>query len=112
MLDLEMPRGRKVGTPPTPTNPEVKRARSNLAYRIREQLDPQIIFDYYMMILYGKNPKIVPDARCTESAGLKVIADEEDCRVPSPERRDAALQRLLDRGWGMPAQSIHIEAEL
>ena len=93
-------------------DPATRRSRGNLAALFREKFHEEIIFDWFLHILMGKNPKIVQDARYERTGGLHVVEDTDDPRTPSPERRDAAMRHLLDRRDGLPAQRVQLQAEL
>lgn len=90
----------------------VRKSRTSLAAMLRDRIHEEIIADYWLMILSGKAPAIVSDKRETLRGCLKVIEDPNDKVAPSPERRDAAMKALLERRDGMPAQRVHLEAEL
>ena len=113
MLSLSMSKAKVV---PDSYNPgvikAVSKSRRNLAILLRENVHEEIIMDYYLMILSGRSPKIVRDDRATTTLGLKVVPDEDDPMATSPERRDAALRAIMERRDGMPAQKIHLDAEV
>lgn len=66
--------------------------------------------EWHLMILSGKAPVLVKDDRC--NAGWRCVADDNDKMAPSPERRDASMKFLVERGHGMPERKLVIDAEL
>lgn len=102
-----------MGRPKGSTNDRAaQRAAGNLAWLLRAHFHERLIFDWYLMILQGKNPKIVEDARCKETGGYRVDEDRDVLGAPSPERRDAAMRELLNRRDGLPMQAFQLKAEL
>lgn len=79
---------------------------------LREEFPPEIVYQWFLMILSGKNPRVVKDARYTETNGLKVEEDTTNMTAPSPERQDQAMAALLNRRDGLPAQRVQLESEL
>lgn len=79
---------------------------------LREKFHEEIVYQWFLMILSGKNPRIVKDARYTETNGLKVEEDTTNMTAPSPERQDQAMAALLNRRDGLPAQRVQLESEL
>lgn len=92
--------------------PDVKRSRKNLALLLRESFHENLIRDWFLMILSGRNPVMVEDKRRVEQGCLKVVPDVNDLMVPTAERRDQAMRALLDRRDGLPAQRVHLQAEI
>lgn len=91
----------------------VRRSRTSLAALLREDFPNEIISEFYRVILEGKMPVLVKDERCTTTGGWKVVADPDDQYTkPTLDQRMNALARVLDRRDGLPAQHVHIEAEL
>jgi hypothetical protein len=103
----------KPGRPKGSTiDPAARRSRGNLAMLLRDRVHEEVIMKWLLMILQGKNPKIVEDARCTTTGGLDVVEDLDALGKPSPERQDQAMRELLNRRDGLPAQRVQLEAEL
>lgn len=92
--------------------PDMRRSRTNLAVLLRDKVHEQVICDWFLMLLSGKNPIIVEDKRFSEQGCRKVIEDPDDLSVPSPERRDQAMKALLDRRDGLPATRVQLDAEV
>jgi hypothetical protein len=76
----------------TGSNSEQRRALRSLAMSIREGVHPDQIRDWLVEIWRGRDPLT------GEAVELK--------------NRAAALQMLLDRGWGQAAQHVVIEGEI
>jgi len=112
MVDRSMAKGKPGRPTGSIVDPATRRSRGNLAALFRDRFHEEVIFDWFLHILMGKNPKIVQDARYERTGGLHVVEDTDDPRTPSPERRDAAMRHLLDRRDGLPAQRVQLEAEL
>jgi hypothetical protein len=93
-------------------DPATRRSRGNLAMLLRDRVHEEVIFKWLFLILQGKNPKIVEDARCTKTGGFDVVEDMDALGKPSPERQDQAMRELLNRRDGLPAQRVQLEAEL
>lgn len=93
-------------------DPGSKRSAGNLAWLLRQEVHEKLILKWFMLIMMGKNPKFIEDDRCTNTNGMNVIPDEDDARVPSPERRDAAMREMLNRRDGLPMQAVQLTAEL
>jgi hypothetical protein len=104
-----MPRGRPPGNHHTP---DERRRRGNLAWVLRGAFHENVIRDWFLMILSGRNPVIVEDKRFSEQGGFKVAEDPLDKMPPSQERRDAAMKELLLRIYGQPAAYTVLQAEL
>src|SRR5882724_6892941 len=98
-----------MGRPKGSTNdPVAKRSAGNLAWLLRSHFHEKLIFEWYLMILQGKNPKIVEDARCTETSGYRVTEDADMLGAPSPERPVAPMPELLNRRDGLPMQRVQL----
>jgi len=74
---------------------------------IREGMHPEIIREYYKTILRGQNP--ILETR----NGVDYVIIDPNPLLPAPtlEQRNAAMRALADRGYGLPAQSVTIDAE-
>lgn len=74
---------------------------------IREGMHPEIIREYYKTILRGQNP--ILETR----DGVDYVIIDPNPLLPAPtlEQRNAAMRALADRGYGLPAQSVTIDAE-
>ena len=75
--------------------------------RIREGCHPDLVFEYYKTILEGKTPIWV------EESGMCYVIPDPNPLLPAPtlEQRNAAMKALVDRGYGLPSQSITVDAE-
>lgn len=74
------------------SNRETRKALKNLALSIREGCHPDEIRDWLIAVWKGKDP---------------LTGEKVDLK-----NRAAALQMLLDRGWGQAAQHVIVEGEL
>lgn len=83
----------------------------SVAEKIRDRVDPDLIVDYWVMILKGQNPLWEDDPKSPH--GTRVIPDPNPM-LPTPtlEQRTRAVQELTNRGWGLAVQSIQIDAQL
>jgi hypothetical protein len=93
-------------------DPQSRRSAGNLAWMLRQNLHEEVIYRWYLLILMGKNPRIVEDDRYKSTGGIWVVPDEDDARVPDGNRRDMAMMQLVNRRDGLPAQKVQIDAEL
>jgi hypothetical protein len=118
MSNEETPKKNKGGRPKkSETDPGVggnhrgKRDQSvRLAEVIRNNLDPQIIYDFYLAQLMGICPVIVRDNRFP--GGLVVKPDPSpSAQTPTLEQRNAAMRELTNRSEGLAPQSIEINAQ-
>lgn len=75
--------------------------------RIREGCHPDLVFEYYKTILEGKTPIWV------EESGVCYVIPDPNPLLPAPtlEQRNSAMKALVDRGYGLPSQSITVDAE-
>lgn len=94
------------------SDPHARRANLNLAALLRERFHEDLLFEWQMLILSGQAPRIVKDARCTHTGGYRCEADPDDKMATSSERRDKAMQDLLNRRDGLPMQRVALEADL
>lgn len=78
---------------------------------IRKHLNPKLVLDWWMTVLGGGTPLTVKDNRV--EGGIRIIPDPNPM-VPSPTLADRmrAIQELTNRGWGLPVQSLQIDAHL
>lgn len=77
---------------PPKTTLEMRRVQKSLAMSIRDGVHPDTIRDWLVSVWMGRDPLT------GEAVDLK--------------NRAAALQMLLDRGWGQAAQHVVIEGEI
>ena len=103
MAKTGRPRGNGVTRP-------VQRSRVALAAILRDTFSPELVRDWYMMLLSGKKPIIVADARCT--GGFMVMESPGGYTPPTLDQMMTAMARIHERAEGMPAQHVHLEAEL
>ena len=94
------------------SNGAIRRSRSNLAIWLRENLHESVITDWYMAILSGKDAIIVADKRCTQTGGYRVEIPERGNIPPTLDQKFRAMEDLLQRRDGMPAQHVTLEAEV
>lgn len=78
---------------------------------IRDHLNPKLVYDWWMTVLGGGTPLTVKDNRV--DGGIRIIPDPNPM-VPSPTLADRmrAIQELTNRGWGLPVQSLQIDAHM
>lgn len=83
----------------------------SLASRIRERTDPDLICQFFEMIVEGKNPVWV---RHQKTGVIYKVDSDPNPLQPSPtlEQRASAVKELVNRGWGLPVQSLQIDAQL
>lgn len=79
----------------------------SLQEAIRQGLHPDIVLEYYKTILKGQTPLL------ETRNGIDYIIPDPNPLTPAPtlEQRNQAMKALADRGYGLPAQSIQIDAE-
>lgn len=78
---------------------------------VRKRVDPNVLIDFNIMILMGINPVLRKDAR--SKTGWKCIPDPSPSATsPTLEQKNAASKYLTERGWGMPTQSLQVEADI
>ncbi len=99
------PRGSGVSRP-------VQRSRVKLAMVLRDEFPAELISKFYEMILMGKIPEIVEDARATTTGGKRVVERAGAYTPPTLDQRMQVVARILERTDGMPAQHVHLEAEI
>lgn len=87
--------------------PELRKAMRNLALVVREGVPSEIMRDFHLMIAMGQSPLVVR----ASNGDLKVQA-EEGGMAPTLDQRVSAMKFLTERGYGLPAQTINLEAEL
>jgi len=85
-----------------------RKARTDIATMLRDEIHEANIVKYIMMFLQGKNPVFVEDKN---GPGGQIVVDAGGI-PPTPERRDAYFKIMLERRDGLPAQRIHLEAEV
>lgn len=85
-----------------------RKARTSLAARVRELTNQgELVVDFYLKVLEGKNPKLIRD-----EDGNPAEIGEEAHGTPTLDQKMLAAARILERGYGQPAQHTHIEAEV
>ncbi len=87
--------------------PELRKAMRNLALVVREGVPSEIMRDFHLMIAMGQSPLVV-----RASNGDLEVRAEEGGMAPTLDQRVAAMKFLTERGYGLPAQTINLEAEL
>lgn len=87
---------------------EQRRYDVSLQERIRQGAHPDLIFTWYQVICQGQTPVWV-----TDKDGYDYVIPDPNPLLPAPtlEQRNAAMKALADRGYGLPAQSVTIDAE-
>jgi hypothetical protein len=111
--------GKPKGTPAsgksekgTPLNSLLNQKRRQYSYslmeRIRERIDPDLLIEFHTMVLEGKTP-------VWEKIGngdWKVVPDPSPLATsPTLNDKVASLKWLTERGYGLPVQSIQVDAE-
>lgn len=86
---------------------EQRRYEVSLNECIRKGMHPELILEYYKIILRGQTPVL------EYKDGLESFIPDPNPLTPTPtlEQRNAAMRALADRGYGLPAQSVTIDAE-
>lgn len=86
---------------------EKRKYEVSLAEAVRQGVHPDIILEYYKTVLRGQTPLLMSEN------GIDYIIPDPNPLTPAPtlEQRNAAMKALADRGYGLPAQSISIDAE-
>ena len=82
----------------------------SLTQAVREKVNPDILLDWDLMVLQGKNPILLWDARLQE---FRCEADPSPmATAPTLNDKRQSQQNLLNRGWGMAASTVNIEANI
>lgn len=85
-----------------------RKGRASLAAKARELLqDGDLFLEFYMKVCEGKIPKITRD-----DDGNITGVGEDFGPAPTLDHRMLAIARIVERGYGQPAQHMHIEAEV
>jgi hypothetical protein len=87
---------------------DAARAARSLSLAIRQRLDPDLFVDFQLAIAAGKSPILVE----LEDGEIVVTIDERGSILPTLEQRTQAMIRLEQRGYGMPMQSVQVEAAI
>ncbi|MGN6108087.1 MAG: hypothetical protein ACTHU0_23470 [Kofleriaceae bacterium] len=78
----------------------------NLALAVREGVPAELMRDWHLMICEGKSPLLR-----RRGTGWSLEAEEQGM-IPTLDQRTRSMVWLAERGYGLPAQQIHLEAEL
>lgn len=112
MAQDETPKKRKGGRPKGVDSSLLNKKRRQYSYglmeRIRERIDPDVLIDFHVAILEGKNPVL-------ESYGetWRVIPDPNPMSpAPTLEQKSQSAKWLTDRGHGLPVQSTQVDVEI
>lgn len=96
-----------------------RESRVSLAAYLRERFPMVIIADMYEILLMGQMPlikKVPEEDECHLGCvcGLEVIPDPDQRadRKPNIDQMMLVIARIMERSYGQPAQSVHIEAEI
>lgn len=101
-------KSRKGQPAPTLLNEKRRQYSYGLMQRIRERTDPDLLIDFHNMILEGKSPIWDP----LPGGGHRVIQDPSPLAVtPSLSDKIQSIKWLTERGYGLPVQSIQVDAE-
>lgn len=75
----------------------------------RKRVDPELILEWYMMILMGKNPVADKDEQ-----GNYYIKEDPSPNAPPPtlEQKNAAMRVVLERREGMVPQKVDFTANV
>jgi len=91
---------------PHPTKASAKRGRAVVS-AVRDRVDPTQLVEWHVRRAMGAiNVRWAED----EDGEIFVTWDDEGI-APSSEQIAESIKWLADRGWGLPAQSIHLEAD-
>ena len=83
-----------------------RRFNRNLAICAREMVPPELLVEFAYAILEGVNPVLVR----TKTSWKWKPSDHGG--APSITDKQWAMTFLRQAGWGMPAQSLHLEADI
>jgi hypothetical protein len=88
--------------------------KTNLAIAVRSQVPAEVLVEFHLAILQGQNPRLVKDGRYEHGWKLEDVCGPDGAGGQPPtlqDKKDAA-KALMERGWGMPAQTIHLEQDV
>ena len=88
--------------------------KTNLAIAVRQQVPAEVLVEFHLAILQGQNPRLVKDGRYEHGWKLEDICGPEGSGGQPPtlqDKKDAA-KALMERGWGMPVQTTHLEQDV
>ena len=91
--------------------PTAQRMKINreLAAVLRERCPGEMIAEYYLAVLEGKNPVLVKDAH--RVTGWRIDHDEGR-EKPSLDQKMAAMKELVLRRDGQAPSHVHVQADL
>lgn len=92
------------------TDLTTRRFNSNLAIMVRERVPPELLLDFHLAILQGKNPHIMSDDRTT--SGWKVTWSEREHDLPSLDQKVNSVNFIRQAGWGLPAQAHYVQQDV
>jgi hypothetical protein len=96
--------------PATAATKAARRSKISLAAVLRDKFKPELVADWYLMLLSGKKPIIVEDKRY--DGGMTVIEAPGGYTPPTLDQMMTAMARIIERRDGMPAQHMHLEAAI
>lgn len=96
------------GNPEEASDRMSRRYSKSLSFAIRENVDPRLLQNFWLAIMAGKNPVIVAN----EDGVFDSVDWNDQELAPTLEHKMAAAKVIQDRGWGLPVQSITLEADI
>ena len=91
---------------PHPTKASAKRGRAVVS-AVRERVDPHTLVEWHV-----RRAMACINVRWAEDEDGEIFVTWDDQGIPpSSEQIAESIKWLADRGWGLPAQSIHLEAD-
>ncbi len=87
-----------------------RRFNQSLAAVAREMVPPELIIEFHLAVLQNHNPRLVRDDRL--KCGWRVTWDEKGELQPSLGEKTASMKSLKEFGYGLPAQSHYLEADI
>lgn len=88
-------------------NKAASKASRDIALATRERASADVLVEFNVAIAMGKRAVLAED-----EDGELYVDEDEDGITPTLDQRIQAVQWLSLRGWGQPAQSIHLEGHL
>lgn len=92
------------------TDVATRRFNSNLAVMVRERVPPELLIDFHLAVLQGKNPHIMSDNR--HESGWKVTWSDKEHELPTLDQKVNSVNFIRQAGWGLPAQAVHIQQDV
>jgi hypothetical protein len=91
-----------------PASKKRRASNKHVAVEVRERVPTHLFVDWNLAIAMGKDARLEEN----EDGELEVVWPDSGGVVPPLERRDAAIRRLEDRGFGSVPTVVALEASL